>query len=82
MRDRIDRSRRIGRLIEFLSNSLAQQRGLVPVIGLLITIIGWLILLVSVFVQNRFVEFSGLFLQGIGIIAALIGLLLSEPLGR
>ena len=79
---RIDESPTLNQLIKFLSNSLAQQRGLVPVIGVGLVMIGWILLLVNVFIESRWLEFPGILLQGLGVMAALIGLLLAEPLGK
>jgi flagellar motor component MotA len=82
MRRWLDESKQIARLIDTLSNSLAKRQGLVPLIGILLALIGFIILLVNIFVPHRALELVGLSLQSIGIIAALIGLLLSEPLGK
>jgi hypothetical protein len=79
---RIDESPAISQFIRLVSNSLAQQRGLVPVVGVGLVVFGWLLLLVNVFVGSLWLEFPGVFLQGLGIIAALVGLLLAEPLGK
>ena len=82
MRKQIDESKILGQLIKFLSNSLARQRGLVPVIGIGLVVVGLLVLLLNVIVDVAVVEFIGLLLQGVGVIAALAGLLLAEPLGK
>ncbi len=82
MRKQLDESKILGRLIKLLSNSLAQQRGLVPVIGVGLVVVGLIVLLVNVFVDVAVVEFIGVLLQGVGVITALVGLLLAEPLGK
>lgn len=79
---RIDESPTLNHLIKLLSNALAQQRGLVPLVGAGLVLVGWLLLLVNVFVESRWLEFPGVFLQGVGMLAALVGLLLAEPLGK
>jgi hypothetical protein len=45
-------------------------------------VVGWLFLLINVFVNTAWLEFPGVFLQGLGILAALVGMLLAEPLGK
>ena len=82
MRNQIDRSQRLARIIEWLSNWLAERRGLPPMVGIGITLLGWIALIVNVFFQNIFVELFGVIFQGFGIILALIGILLFEPLGK
>jgi len=79
---RIDQSPTLNQLIKWLSNSLARQRGLVPIVGVALVLVGWLLLLVNVFFDSRWLEFPGVLLQGLGILAALVGLLLAEPLGK
>lgn len=81
MRQRLDRSPAVASLIKTLSNKLAQQRGLIPVVGIGLALLGYICLTVNVFVNQQLLELAGLLLQGIGILAALIGLLLAEPLG-
>lgn len=78
---RFDESESIASLIEGMSNALAQQRGLLPLIGIGLVGIGLVILLINAFVSVALLEFAGLLLQGLGIILALVGLLLIEPLG-
>lgn len=82
MRKQLDRSKLLSNIISFMSNSLAKQQGLVPVIGISLFIIGLILLLINVFVSVRILEFLGILLQGFGVLAALIGLLLTEPLGK
>jgi hypothetical protein len=82
MRDRLDRSTFIARLIENASASVAQQQGLVPMIGIVLVIVGMILLLVNVFVGHAALAFFGILLEGVGVIAALIGILLIEPLGK
>jgi hypothetical protein len=82
MRRYLDRSTLLSNAISFLSNSLARQRGLVPVIGISFIAVGFILLLMNVFVGAAVIEFFGILLQGTGILLALIGLLLAEPLGK
>lgn len=82
MRDRLDRSKRLGQAIRFLSSSLSELRGLVPLIGILFVFIGFVSLMIDAFAGLQWLYILGLLLQNIGILIALVGLLLSEPLGK
>lgn len=82
MRDWIDKSPKLADTIEFLSNTLAQRRGLVPVIGIGLLIIGIILQILNVYLNHVVLELLGILLQGIGVLAALVGLLLAEPLGK
>jgi len=82
MRKWLDQDEGLSELIRNLSNGLAKQQGLIPVIGIAAAVLGLLFLLANVFVGNSLLAFLGILLQGGGIIAALIGLLLIEPLGQ
>jgi hypothetical protein len=82
MRDRFDRSERISGFIKTLSNNLAKQQGLIPVIGITLAIVGIIFLLINVFVDLKLLAFVGILLQGGGLVAALIGFLIMEPLGQ
>lgn len=78
---RLDRSKKFSRRIEDASRWLSKRRGVVPVAGIGIVTVGVALLLVNVFVDIRLLEFTGILLQGVGTLTALIGLLLIEPLG-
>jgi hypothetical protein len=79
---RIDRSPRLARTIERLSGSLAKQRGLPTMIGVLLIIISFVIRLFDVYVDSQTLELVWVITHHLGIIIALIGLLLVEPLGK
>lgn len=79
---RLDRSPSIARLLERLSATLARQRGLPVVIGVLLVIISFIVRLVDVYVGSQALELIWVITHHLGIIIALIGLLLVEPLGR
>lgn len=79
---RIDQSPALARLIERLSGTLARQRGLPTVIGILFIIISFIVRLVDVYVDSQALELIWVITHHLGIIVALIGLLLVEPLGK
>ncbi len=79
---RVDQSRRLARLIEFVSSFLARRRGLPVVIGIALVIVSFVFQLVNVYVRSQFIELVTIIAQNVGILTALIGLLLAEPLGK
>lgn len=79
---RIDRSASLARLIERISGAMARQRGLPVVIGVLLVIISFVVRLVDMAVDAPVLELAWVITHHVGILAALIGLLLVEPLGK
>lgn len=79
---RFDESPRIARLLERLSAGLARQRGLLVVIGVLLIIISFIISLVNLSANSSTLDLLWTLTLHVGILMALIGLLLVEPLGR
>lgn len=79
---RIDRSAFISRLLERVSTLLAKQRGLPIVIGIGLVIVGFIFQLINVYSDNRIIELLGVITHSVGVLIALIGLLLAEPLGK
>ena len=79
---RIDRSPTLSRMIERLSSLLARQRGLPVVLGIALVIIGFVIQVVNVALNSPLLEIGGLIFNSGGVLVALIGLLLAEPLGK
>ena len=71
----IDRSPLLARLFERITATLARQTGLLAVIGLLLIIVSFVIHLISLALPHPA-------LDHLGIIIAIIGILLVEPLGR
>jgi hypothetical protein len=78
----IDESTRISRLIENLSSLLARQRGLPVVIGIVLLILAFIAQAVEIYVPSQALELVGVILHYTGILIALIGSLLAEPLGK
>jgi len=79
---RIDQSPTLARLIERLSTLLAKQRGLPVVIGILLVIVSFIIQLIEVYTESRLLELIGIITLNVGLLTALIGLLMAEPLGK
>jgi hypothetical protein len=79
---RIDRSPLLARWIERLSTFLARRRGLPVVIGILLVVVSFVLQLLDIYAASQALRFLGVVLQNVGILMALIGLLLAEPLGK
>lgn len=82
MLNRFDKSKKLANYIRSLSDWIAKRHGIIPLTGIILVIIGFVFLLIDVFVQVRIIEFFGVLFQGIGLITALTGILLAEPLGK
>ncbi|MDZ4671283.1 MAG: hypothetical protein SH821_10475 [Phototrophicales bacterium] len=82
MLKRIDRSPLLLRLLAWLSNSLAKQRGLLPVIGVSLVIVSLVVQTINVSANSMVLEYIGVLAHHIGVLIALIGILLSNPLGK
>ena len=79
---RIDRSQFLIKLLERTSNLLARRRGLPVVIGVVLIIISFTLRLINVGADNETIEIIGMITNYAGILIALIGLMLAEPLGK
>ena len=80
--DWIDSSPILSRWLEGISNLLARQRGLPVVVGIGLVIIGFIIQIIDVYAPSRVLELLGIVVHNVGILTALIGLLLADPLGK
>ena len=79
---RIDRSPTLIRLLENISSLLAKQRGLPIVIGIVLIVIGAILEFLNVAFQSQAIEMVEIIFRNLGLVTALIGILLLEPLGR
>lgn len=79
---RIDRSPGLAKFIVTLSEFMAKRRGLPVVVGIGIVIISFIIQIVDVYVDSQLLSLLGVITLYLGILTALIGLLLAEPLGK
>lgn len=79
---RIDQSPALAKLLERLTTTLAKQRGLPVVIGIMLVIVSFVLQSVNIAAQSPLLEFAGVAALHIGVLVALIGLLVSEALGK
>lgn len=79
---RIDRSPAIARLLENLSAAMARQRGLPIVIGVILVAVSFVIQLINVSNPSQTLELLWTITHHVGLLFALIGLLMVEPLGQ
>ncbi len=79
---RLNRSRRLGRLISFFSNHLANNRGLPIIVGALCVLVSLVVQIVGVLASLVGVTIAGIIILHLGLLSALIGILLLEPLGK
>ncbi|MEO8607685.1 MAG: hypothetical protein ABI690_07395 [Chloroflexota bacterium] len=79
---RIDQSSFLARFIAFISEFLAKRRGLPVILGIALVIVSLVVQLIDVYAESKLLHLVGILSQSLGIIIALIGLLLSEPLGK
>jgi len=78
---RIDRSQTLLRLIGRMSDLFARQRGLPIVIGIILIVVSMIVQSINVFVDTNVLELVGTISLHLGILIALIGIALVEPLG-
>lgn len=78
---RIDRSPSLARLLERMSSTLARQRGLPTVIGVLLIAISFVVDLVNQGTPSPTLGLIWSITHHLGLIIAFIGLLMIEPLG-
>lgn len=77
-----DRSARFAKFLENLSSTLARQRGLPVVIGVGLIIISFIVHLMTFVSDAPLLDFVWTVTHHLGLIIALIGILLVEPLGQ
>ena len=78
----IDRSPLLARLLENLSAALARQRGLPIVVGVILVAVSFVIQLVNVYNPSQALDLAWTITHHLGLLFALIGLLMVEPLGQ
>jgi len=79
---RIDRSPALARLIASLSEFMAKRRGLPVVLGIALVVLSFGIQLLDVYSESNVLHLLGVIGHNLGVIVALVGLLLAEPLGK
>lgn len=78
---RIDSSPALARFLERLSASLARRRGLPVIVGVLLIAVSFVVQLVNVYAPSQTLDLVWTITHHLGLIIALIGLLLVQPLG-
>jgi hypothetical protein len=79
---RLDESPFLNRLLQNVSTRMAKQRGLPVIIGIAMILISMLVALLNVALDIRVLDAVYVVLHDGGIVIALIGLLMVEPLGK
>lgn len=82
MKNRLDRSRTLIKLLERISAWLAKQRGLPIVVGVIFITGGGVLEFLNVAFQSPGVAMVEIIFRTFGIVTALVGILLLEPLGQ
>lgn len=82
MMHKIDRSKRLSRLLDVTSAGLARRRGLPVVIGIVLVIVALLLQVVAFAANSRALDIAAVLIHGIGVLFALIGLTVATPLGK
>ena len=78
---RIDESPRLSKWLKQLSDLLARQRALPIIVGIACLFASWILEYINLGLNSMFVEVFQIFFHHFGIITALIGILVIEPLG-
>lgn len=79
---RINESEALAKFIANLSEFMSKRRGLPVVIGIGIIIVSFVLQIFDVYSDSQLLELISVITLNVGILTALIGLLLSEPLGK
>lgn len=79
---KIDRSSFLVRILERLSNYLARHRGLPIIIGIVLIVIAGVLEFTNLFANVSGLSAVEVVVRTVGIVVALIGILLLEPLGK
>ncbi len=78
----IDRSKRLSRLLDEVSNTTAQRRGVPILIGVAFIMVSFVLQAVGVYADARLIDLLGVICLHVGVLTALIGILLVAPLGK
>lgn len=82
MMNKIDQSKRLGRMLDLTSAGIARRRGLPIVIGILLVTVALIIQLIGYATKSDVLEIAGTIIHSVGVLFALIGLAVSTPLGK
>jgi len=78
----LDESPRLRSLIQWLSNSLAAQRGVPLLAAIVLTVLSLVVHILWIATGSTLLGVVGFVVLHLAILVALIGILLAEPLGR
>lgn len=78
----IDRSPMLIKLLETISGFLAKQRGLPIVVGIIFITGGGILEFLNVAFEQKWITMIEVVFRNFGLVSALVGILLLEPLGR
>lgn len=78
----IDESRFLIRLLQRISEWLAKQRGLPIIIGVVSVLLSLFVQVANLYANSPVLELAGIVFLHVGILIALIGILLIEPIGK
>lgn len=78
----IDRSKWLIRLLEKISNFLANNRGFLTVFGIGLIIAGMVLELMNLAFASDVIAVVHILLRNLGIVVALVGILLLVPIGE
>jgi hypothetical protein len=82
MIQKLDQSPKLIRLLNRTSNVFARRRGLPVIIGLVLIIVSFLLALINFGAESQMIGLLQVITHHVGVILALVGLLLSQPLGN
>jgi hypothetical protein len=78
----IRESQTLSRFIANLSEFMSRRRGLPAVIGIGIVIVSFVLQIIDVYSDSQTLHLLAVLTLNVGLLTALIGLLLSDPLGK
>jgi hypothetical protein len=79
---RLDRSRWLSKRLAQISNTWARRRGLPIVLGIVLVIVGFTFQVAAVYSEARLIELLGVVFVNLGVLIALIGVVMVNPLGK
>lgn len=82
MMNKIDQSKRLGRMLDITSAGLARRRGLPIVIGILLVTVALVLQIIAFAANSRPLDIAAAIVHSVGVLFALIGLAVANPLGK
>lgn len=78
----LDRSKRVSQMLDQVSNTTAQRRGVPVIIGIGFVIASFVLQSIGIYTDSRTLDLLGVICLHLGVLTALIGILLFAPLGK